>query len=100
MTNTELSRIIARAILATVERDGACNLANIEDTVFRELAVAEARLREAGPHPHGPIPASERLRNASQAMLLEIRTHALTGKWGCFDDTVIELEMALKEVMA
>jgi len=43
MTITALSNTLARAILTTIERDGICNLQNIEETVFRELAVAEAR---------------------------------------------------------
>lgn len=43
MTTTTLSETIAKAILATVEKDRCCNLGNIAETVFRELAVAEAR---------------------------------------------------------
>jgi len=53
MSITTLSETIAKAILATVEKDRCCNLGNITETVFRELAVAEAREREPKPQPEG-----------------------------------------------
>jgi hypothetical protein len=98
MANTELSRIIARAVFAAIERDRVCNLANIEEAVFRELAVAEARLRETGAPAPGLV--STRLHNAGLSLLSEIRSHILTGTWNCFDDAVIELQNALKEAGA
>lgn len=37
-----LADTIARAVLSTIEKDRICNLENIRETVFRELAVDAA----------------------------------------------------------
>lgn len=64
MTLTALSNTIARAILATIERDGICNLQNIEEAVFRELAVAEAREK----FPAGATASDEVRRRAKELL--------------------------------
>lgn len=65
MTITDLSVKIARAILTTIERDGVCNLRNIEETVFRELAVAWAKQNE---EPAQAAPPNDDIRRCAQEL--------------------------------
>lgn len=67
MTLTAISNTIARAILSTIERDGICNLQNIEEAVFRELAVAWAKLNEE-PEP-APAPVSDDIRRCANELV-------------------------------
>ncbi len=68
MTLTVISNTIARAILETIERDGICNLQNIQETVFRELAVAEAKAKQAE-KPADAAPATDDIRRCANELV-------------------------------
>lgn len=68
MTLTAISNTIARAILSTIERDGICNLQNIEEAVFRELAVAEARAKQEE-KPAQAAPVTDDIRRCANELV-------------------------------
>lgn len=100
MTLNTLSNTIARAILATVEKDRCCNLGNIEETVFRELAVAEAKDREK-PQESKPFNVYRNVEQAAINALTAVDVHSMLGRVSrSFDRAFEELRDALKQAGA
>src|SRR3989304_4255490 len=94
MTITALSNTLARPIPTPIDRDGICNLGNIEETVFRELAVAEARRS----FPAGMTPDDD-IRRRAQELVQIMLDDALSRGPGVYSSKVAIAHHHLSEAL-
>lgn len=98
-----LADAIAKAILATVEKDRCCNLENIREAAFRELAVAEASKTLNAPVAvaQKPFNVCRNVELAAINALTAVNAYSLLGRVSrSFDKAFEELRDALKQAGA